>query len=56
MASRKVRVRSKRLSQIDESRLALAVWLMAREIVDSEADAKNKLVKDDEPAPGEEAA
>ncbi len=57
MANRKVRVRSKRLNQIDESKLALAVWLMAREIVDSEAGGKKKPAKDDgKLAPSKEAA
>ncbi len=56
MANRKIRVRSKRLNQIDEGKLALAVWLMAREIVDSETGAE-KLANDaDSPAPGKEAA
>jgi hypothetical protein len=55
MANRKIRVRSKRLNQIDESKLALALWLMAREIVDNEGEAK-KPAKDDHLAPGKEAA
>jgi hypothetical protein len=57
MTNRKVRVRSKRLSQIDESKLALAVWLMAREIVDNEAGAEKKSATDDDNrARGKEAA
>jgi len=57
MANRKIRVRSKRLNQIDESKLALAVWLMAREIVDNDAGPKKKPAKDqDNFAPGKEAA
>jgi hypothetical protein len=35
MAKRKVRIRSqKRLDQLDESKLALAVWLIARDLVE----------------------
>ncbi len=57
MANRKVRVRSKRLDQIDESKLALAVWLLAREIVDNEAGAEKKSATDEGSlAPGKEAA
>ena len=56
MANRKVRVRSKRLDQIDEHKLALAVWLMAREMVDGEAGAEKQPAKDDTPVPGKEAA
>jgi hypothetical protein len=56
MASRKIRVRSKRLEQISADRLALALWLMARDLVD-EADAKAKPDKaEDNGAPGEGAA
>jgi hypothetical protein len=55
MVNRKVRVRSKRLHQIDESKLALAVWLMAREIVDKETAEKKKPTEVGD-APGKEAA
>jgi hypothetical protein len=34
MVKKKVRVRSKRLDQLDESKLALAVWLIARDLVE----------------------
>lgn len=33
MAKNKVRIRSKQLDQLDESKLALAVWLIARDLV-----------------------
>ena len=33
MAKKKVRIRSKRLNQLDESKLALAVWLITRDLV-----------------------
>jgi hypothetical protein len=36
MAKRKVRVRSKRLDQLDEAKLSLAVWLIARDLVTDE--------------------
>ena len=36
MAKKKVRVRSKRLDQLDESKLALAIWLIARDLVENE--------------------
>jgi hypothetical protein len=39
MASKKIRVRSKRLAQISEDRLALAIWLMARDLADQEDTA-----------------
>lgn len=32
--AKKIRVRSKRLDQVDEMKLALAWWLLAREIVE----------------------
>jgi len=36
MAKKKVRIRAKRLDQIAEDRLALAVWLIARDMVADE--------------------
>ena len=33
-AEKRIRIRSKRLEEIDESKLALAVWLMAKQIVE----------------------
>lgn len=35
---KRTRVRSKRLDQLDESKLALALWLLAKQIVTSEGD------------------
>jgi hypothetical protein len=32
--AKKIRVRSKRLNQIDDSKLALALWLIARGVVE----------------------
>jgi hypothetical protein len=40
MAKRRVRIRSKRLDQVAEDRLALAVWLIARDIVEDRTDTK----------------
>jgi hypothetical protein len=37
---RPVRVRSKRLSKIDSSKLALAYWLMAKRMVDEQDAAE----------------
>ena len=34
MPKKRVRIRSKRLDQLDEDKLALAVWLIARDLVD----------------------
>lgn len=34
MTNRRVRVRSKRLDQVEDSRLALALWLMASDLVE----------------------
>jgi hypothetical protein len=42
-----IRVRSKRLDEIDETKLALAFWLMAKRLVD-EDDAANA---DEAPSP-----
>jgi hypothetical protein len=57
MASRKIRVRSKRLEQISADRLALALWLMARDIADGkDRDAKSPAQPDEDQAPREENA
>jgi hypothetical protein len=39
---KRIRVRSKSLSQIDETKLALALWLMAKRLIEEqeERDAK----------------
>jgi hypothetical protein len=36
MAKKRVRVRSKRLDQLDESKLALSIWLIAQDLVEDE--------------------
>lgn len=36
---KRLRVRSKRLDQIDETKLSLAFWLMAKRLVDEQDDA-----------------
>jgi hypothetical protein len=57
MGNKKVRVRSKRLAQISDDRLWLAIWIMAREIVDSEATSDEPAMdSQDDLAPGEEAS
>jgi hypothetical protein len=43
---KRTRVRSKRLDQLDESKLALALWLLAKQMIaddsDSEANASQR--------------
>ena len=57
MAKKKVRVRSKRLDQLDETKLELALWLISRDLVEDETSPPSAPVKKDESAaPGEEAA
>jgi hypothetical protein len=61
MAKRRVRVRSKRLDELDESKLALALWLLARGIVADKTNAspstKTKVSskKDEGPSSGKAA-
>ncbi len=41
--TKKIRVRSKRLDQVDETKLSLAVWLLAKNLVeDKTAPPKEK--------------
>jgi hypothetical protein len=57
MAKRKVRVRSKRLAQLDDSKLALAVWLIARDLVQDETSLPPDAPREDAlPPSGEETA
>lgn len=57
MGNRKIRVRSKRLEQISADRMALALWLMARDTADSEnRDAKSPAQPDEDQTPREESA
>lgn len=35
---KRIRVRSKRLDQLDESKLALALWLLAKQMVTNDSD------------------
>lgn len=37
----RIRVRSKSLAEIDETKLALAFWLMAKRMVEEEEDAES---------------
>jgi hypothetical protein len=36
MAKRKVRIRAKRLDELDETKLSLAIYLLARDLVDDQ--------------------
>lgn len=57
MGNRKIRVRSKRLEQISADRMALALWLMARDITDAkDGDATSPAQPDEDQAPREENA
>lgn len=49
-ADRQLRVRARPLDEVDESKLALALWLMAKRLIEERqrADASNSL--DDAPA------
>ena len=46
---RKTRVRSKRLDQLDESKLALAFWLLAKQIVAGDDEDRHN---QSQPKPG----
>jgi hypothetical protein len=48
MGNRKIRVRSKRLEQISADRMALALWLMARDIADAKDDEAKPPTQPDE--------
>jgi hypothetical protein len=37
---KRTRVRSKRLDQLDESKLALALWLLAKQMVTGDGDSQ----------------
>lgn len=54
MGNRKIRVRSKRLEQISADRMALALWLMARDIADrDDSNAESLAEPDEDQAPRE---
>jgi hypothetical protein len=55
--AKKVRVRSRRLDQLDESKLALAVWLIARsEVEDKTTTPSEPTQTDGDSATAEESA
>lgn len=56
MAKKKVRVRSKRLNQLDEAKLSLAIWLIARDLVEDQTSPPADLNEDKSGEPGEKAA
>jgi hypothetical protein len=39
--TRRIRVRSKPLAEIDETKLALALWLMAKRRIEEDEDEEN---------------
>jgi hypothetical protein len=43
MAKKKVRVRSKRLDTLDHTKLSLAVWLLARDLVEDKTVPPSKV-------------
>jgi len=51
----RIRVRSKRLDQVDEDKLSLAFWLLARQLVEDQSDtpANPDEPDDDNDDPGE---
>jgi hypothetical protein len=58
MAKRKVRVRKRRLDEIDDMKLSLAVYLIARDLVEDKTTLDDEAAKSDNPpvVPGEETA
>jgi len=52
---RAVRVRSKRLDEVDEAKLALALWLIAKRLADAAA-TRNQTAPDDAVPKRSEAA
>lgn len=42
MAKRRLRMRAKRLDQLDETKLSLAIWLIARDIVEDKTNLGKK--------------
>lgn len=38
--TKQIRVRSKRLDQLDESKLALAFWMLAQQVIAEEGDGQ----------------
>lgn len=54
MAKRKVKIRTKRLAELDEAKLSLAVWLIARDLVTDETTppAEESVTKPGEPEEG----
>jgi hypothetical protein len=57
MAKKKVRVRSKRLDQVDESKLALAIWLITQDLVEDRTSPPSDTTNRDRSGkPGEATA
>lgn len=56
MAKRKVRIRAKRLDELDETKLSLAVYLIARDLVTDETSPHKSSENDSSGDVAEEAA
>ena len=58
--AKRIRVRSKRLDQIDETKLSLAIWLIAKSLVEDKTTPPNEATATEagttEADEGEEAA
>jgi len=51
-ADRQLRVRARPLDEVDESKLALALWLMAKRLIEERQQADANDSPDDVPASG----
>jgi len=47
---KRIRVRSKRLDQMDEAKLALALWLMTRELMEETKSSEQPALPDARPS------
>jgi hypothetical protein len=57
MEGNRIRVRSKRLDQVDQDKLSLAFWLLAKQLVEDRTEESDDATAADEPeGPAEEAA
>jgi hypothetical protein len=52
----RIRVRSKRLDQVDEDKLSLAFWLLAKQLVEDQTATSTDDTPDDDTEPDEVAA
>ena len=49
---RQLRVRTKRLKEVDNVKLSLALWLIAKGIVENKGDGQATIEASDSPSPG----